>query len=354
MIDTEESLADCCSRLRKAEWLAVDTEADSLHAYPEKLCLLQISFEGADELIDPLARIELRPLWEVMQKHELIFHAADYDLRLLRKNHNFVPQQIFDTMLAARLLGEKEFGLTNLVKNFLGVTLEKGSQKADWARRPLTEKMEAYARNDTHYLKPLSDILRAQLEAKGRLGWHREWCARWIRESGRVSSAKPDPWRIKGSQKLGRLALTVLREIWQWRENEALAANRPPFFVLNHETMIHLAAAAGTGRPWKELVPRHFKSRRLQTLEDTVENGLHISAENQSGVLEFRPPPRQTEAEKQRYLKLTDRRDRVAEQLQMDPTLIGSRATLVELAEDWERHAPELMEWQRELLTKNL
>src|SRR5690606_18409045 len=124
VIDTNEKLGDFLPQLRGADWLAVDTEADSLHAYPEKLCLLQISFTGNDILVDPLSKMDLAPLWSELLNHELIFHAADYDLRLLRKNHNFVPSKIFDTMLAARLLGEKEFSLTNLVKNFLGVQLE--------------------------------------------------------------------------------------------------------------------------------------------------------------------------------------------------------------------------------------
>src|ERR1043166_8261400 len=119
-------------------WIALDTEADSLHAYPEKLCLLQISHEKGDELIDPLARMNLARLWPALAPHQLILHGADYDLRLLRKTHQFVPQSIFDNMIASRLLGDREFGLTNLVSKYLGITLEKGSQKADWARRPLT------------------------------------------------------------------------------------------------------------------------------------------------------------------------------------------------------------------------
>ena len=111
-----------------------------------------------------------------------MLHGADYDLRLLRKSWDFVPDKIFDTMLASRLLGCREFGLTSLVSKYLGVALEKGPQKANWARRPLTPRMEAYACNDTRYLKPLADLLLAELEAKGRLGWLRESCARLIED----------------------------------------------------------------------------------------------------------------------------------------------------------------------------
>ncbi len=157
MIDNDVKLADLLPKLRAAQWLALDTEADSLHAYPEKVCLIQISTADGDVLVDPLAPIKLDSLFEVFNGRELIFHAADYDLRLLEKHHQFRPSAIFDTMLAARLLGERQFGLSALAEKFLGVRLDKGAQKADWAQRPLTEKMEIYARNDTRHLKPLAD-----------------------------------------------------------------------------------------------------------------------------------------------------------------------------------------------------
>ena len=170
VIDSDGKLTEFLPALRAADWLALDTEADSLHAYPEKLCLIQLSTTQGDRLIDPLARVDLQPLWLELKKHQLILHGADYDLRLLRKNHGFVPNRIFDTMLASRLLGEREFGLGNLVKKYLGVVLEKGSQKADWSKRPLTPRMEDYARHDTRHLKALSDILRAQLRAEAAPG----------------------------------------------------------------------------------------------------------------------------------------------------------------------------------------
>src|SRR5581483_2017861 len=173
--------------IRAADWVALDTEADSLHAYPEKLCLLQFSLAAGDFLLDPLAGLTLGPLWEELHRHQLLMHGADYDLRLLRKNHAFIPTRILDTMLASRLLGEREFGLVHLVKKYLDVTLEKGSQKADWARRPLTPRMEAYARNDTHFLKPLADILEARLRERGRLAWLQESCRRLIAECARPS-----------------------------------------------------------------------------------------------------------------------------------------------------------------------
>ena len=138
VIDSEQKLAAFLPVLRAAPWVAVDTEADSLHAYPEKVCLIQISTVSVDRLVDPLARLNLDPLLDALAGHQLIMHGADYDLRLLRKHHEFVPSAIFDTMLGARLLGLRQFGLGHLVEKFLGVKLEKGPQKANWALRPLT------------------------------------------------------------------------------------------------------------------------------------------------------------------------------------------------------------------------
>ena len=303
-------------------------------------------------LIDPLSGINLDPLLDALSGHELIMHGADYDLRLLEKHHEFTPSAIFDTMLAARLIGERQFGYSTLVEKFLGVKLEKGPQKANWALRPLTERMEKYARNDTHYLKPLVDRLRAGLEEKGRLAWHQESCARLIEACTQLEPVDTDSvWRIKGSHLLGRPGLAILREIWQWRETEAVAANRPPFFVMSHETLVDVAAAAATKRPIDTLLPRNISERRRNGLAKAIEEGLGVSSEKCPKILQ-RTNHRPTDAERKRYLELQKRRDAQAHQLGIDPTLIASRGTLSDLARNWEKYSGELMNWQLELLTK--
>jgi ribonuclease D len=350
VIDTDEKLAALLPKLRTARWLALDTEADSLHAYPEKVCLIQISIADGDELVDPLAQINLDPLFDAFNAHELIFHAADYDLRLLEKHHQFTPSAIFDTMLAARLLGERQFGLSSLVEIFLGVKLDKGSQKADWAQRPLTERMEIYARNDTLYLKPLAGKLKSALEAKGRLGWHQESCARLIVECSQPPVADADSvWRIKGSHALSRPALAVLRELWQWREHEAVAANRPPFFILSHEKITDIAVAAAAHHPVENLLPLRTSPRRRESLMDAIKVGLAVPYHQQPEIIrhKFHRP---TEAEFRRFRELQKHRDAHAHKLGIDSSLIASKATLGVLSRDWELHAPKLMNWQRELL----
>ena len=141
VIDRDELLSSFVRDLDRAEWVAMDTEADSLHAYPEKLCLMQLSIPGNDVLVDPLAGMDLGEIFSILENKTLIMHGADYDVRLLKMGHDFVPENIFDTMLAARLLGRRQFGLSHLTKEILGVELEKTSQKANWAKRPLTDEM---------------------------------------------------------------------------------------------------------------------------------------------------------------------------------------------------------------------
>ncbi len=336
--------------LLAATWVAVDTEADSLHAYPEKVCLIQISTSAGDRLIDPLAGFSIDAALDALTGHELIMHGADYDLRLLRKHHEFVPKAIFDTMLAARLLGIRKFGLGDLVAHYLGARLEKGPQKANWALRPLTERMERYARNDTFYLKPLADRLKADLTSKGRLGWHQECCERLIAETSQCRVIEHDQvWRIKGSSRLSRPALAVLREVWKWREQEATQANRPPFFVLSHDTLHALAVAAPTNPVIDPLLPKHISERRREGIKRAVERGLAIPAEQQPAILRS-VGRRPSEAERRRYHDLQHRRDRRALELDIDPTLVASRAVLSDLAHDWDKHAKDLMAWQLELL----
>jgi ribonuclease D len=334
--------------LRAAPWVALDTEADSLHAYPEKLCLIQVSIPGVDELIDPLAGLDLSPLFAELQRHELIIHAADYDLRLLRRRAEFVPTAVFDTMLAARLVGLTEFGLNRLVAKYCGVTLEKGAQTANWARRPLPERLTNYARNDTRYLQPLAQRLREELQQKGRLDWHRQSCARLIEECQQLRPADPNlVWRMGGCERLSRLGLAVLRALWHWRELEAVQHNKPPYFVLSHELLLTLAAAAAAARPVEPLLPPHWSARRRTGLLEALAAGLSTPVAAQPEPIRHRSR-RFTMLQHRRFNDLQQRRDQRAHELGLDPTFIASRATLMALARDGA--GEDLMPWQRELL----
>jgi ribonuclease D len=210
--------------------------------------------------------------------------------------------------------------------------------------------METYARNDTRHLKPLSDNLRAELTRKGRLAWHEESCARLISDCSQPAFTDENiVWRIKGSSKLSRPALAILRELWSWREKEALAANRPPFFILAHETMVQIAATAALGQPTESLIPPRLSPRRREALLKAVQEGLNVPPAKHPELIRqkfIRP----SEAEFRRFSEISDRRDRKAKELAIDPTIIASRSTMGDLARDWDKYAPDLMKWQLVLL----
>ena len=351
MISTTAELRELASKVSESDWVALDTEADSLHAYPEKLCLLQVGIPGEEFLVDPLADLHLEPLWEALDGHCIIFHAADYDLRLLFRGHHFKPGRIFDTMLAARIVGEARFGLNDVLNTHLGITLEKGSQKANWGRRPLTSAMIDYALNDVRHLFPLQQSLQRRLEALGRVEWHQQTCERLIRDCCQPERIDDDAvWRTKGHDKLDPLGLAVLRELWHWREKDALRTGRPPFFILKHEQLAELAAAASETRSARGLnLPHFLTSKRRAGLLEAIQRGLEIAEDRLPRPIRVHSR-RMTRAELDVSDRLAKIRDLNARELGIDPTLIASKATLFALG----RNDPEawsgLMPWQRALL----
>lgn len=350
MIRNQEELAALLPLLEGNKQIAVDTEADSLHAYPEKLCLVQLSVPGKDVLVDPLAGYDLMPLLAALKSKELFLHGADYDLRLLYRTFRFVPKTVFDTMWAARLLGYTEFGLVHLVQHHLGVVLEKGPQKMNWGLRPLTERMSTYALNDTRFLRPLADLLHDRLREKGRLDWQREVCDRVIRECTTVSSPDPDSlWRIKGSDRLEPASLAVLRELWHWREEEARATNKPPFFILSHEKLLAIAVAATRQKTVQALLPHHLPAKRAVRLSAAITKGLRVAP---SRYPQHRKASgrRLSGTEQAEFDRLKQVRDAQALALGMDPTVIASKSDLIALAKDPGDEEGRLMKWQRRLL----
>ncbi len=350
MIQSGSELRDLAGRVNDAPWAAIDTEADSLHSYPEKLCLLQIAIPGEVVLVDPLADIHLEPLWEAFDRHELILHAADYDLHLLFNCHHFKPASIFDTMWAARLLGESKFGLNDVLTEFLGITLEKGSQKADWGKRPLTPRMIEYALNDVRYLNELTAILRAKLSEMGRLEWHKQTCARLIEDCAVASVVDSNTvWRVKGHDRLDPVGLSVLREVWLWRERDALRTNRPPFFILKHESLSAIAAQASEGGIRAVKLPPYLTPRRRDGVLEAVRKGLDVPESERPTAIRVRTR-RMTRRELDTADDLKLRRDAHAAHLNIDPTIIASRSTLFSLARQGSGEWDRLLPWQRTLL----
>ena len=358
MIASVSQLAELLPEIESVDRVAIDTEADSLHCYREKLCLLQVSLSanrtdssggepGRDYIVDPLADVDLAPLCAALERKEIVLHGADFDLRLLRRGLNFTAQRIFDTMLAARLLGIREFSLAALVKRYFGVELGKGSQKANWARRPLSARMLEYAMNDTHYLLPLVERLESQLKQFDRMDWLRQSCQRAV-EQAAVERArdKDDLWRIRGSGLLRGRAAAVLRALWQWREKEAEAADRPPFHILQNHELLNAAVSFAS-----EKLPdyRHFSSRRRQAFREAAQNALQLS-EGEWPVSLRRFGTRPSAGMMARTEELRRQRDRGARELDLEPSFIASRSTLEAIAADETCATTLLVPWQRELI----
>ncbi|MGA7992433.1 MAG: hypothetical protein WCC53_13425 [Thermoanaerobaculia bacterium] len=344
--------------------VALDTEADSFHHYFEKVCLVQVGLGGHAFLTDPLAGLDLAPLLARLAARPLLMHGADYDLRLLFRGYGFRAASLFDTMIAAQLVGEKEIGLAALLVARVGVTLDKAHQRADWSERPLSPSMSAYAAADVVHLPLLVESLTKDLEAKGRLAWHAEECARLaatVFPAERALDPEND-WRIKGSNVLSDQERAFLRAFWEAREGRARALDRPPFRVLTNERLLAAAPLAARGeRDLAKLFPssRPHPDSFARALRSALETAAaHAPADwprPRRGAPSDVDPAIEREVE---ALKKT--RDARAQALGLDPGFLGSRASLTAVARVKRTHGavtPALLvdeaglsRWRAELL----
>lgn len=243
IVATPRALQDMVARLTREPLLAVDLEADSLHHYQEKVCLIQISTPGESVLIDPLALPELSLLAPVLADPSVrkIFHGADYDIRSLHRDFAIEVHNLFDTMVACQFLGEKEVGLAAVLLKRFGVELDKRYQKADWSHRPLSADMIEYAVRDTSLLIELYGQLADELRAKGRLTWVEEESQ--LLTGVRAGSREADTLlqRFKGAARMEPRTLAVLEELLRFRDGLAREHDLPPFKILGNDTLRQLA-----------------------------------------------------------------------------------------------------------------
>ena len=263
-------------RIGTAQRVALDTEADSLHNYFEKVCLVQLSLGGEHYLVDPLCGLDLNGLLKTLADKPLILHGGDYDLRMMRASMGFRPRrEVFDTMIVAQLLGFEQIGLAALIERYFDITIGKAGQKSDWSRRPLSENQLRYAVNDTRFLEPLADRMLGELSARGRVDWQRESCRAMVESSGRDHARdREEAWRIKGAGRLTRRQLAYLRELWRWRDQHARSANLPAFRVLGNQEILGLVrwAESHPGVPLHQgpKLPRNIVGAQLTTLEEAI------------------------------------------------------------------------------------
>lgn len=345
IITTLERLAEVSALLSQQSEIAVDLEMDSLHHYREKVCLMQISTRNQSWLIDPLALPSLDPLAGPLADPGIVIvmHGADYDIRSLHRDFGLVVINLFDTMIAARLLGIGEFGLAALLKARFGIELDKKYQKADWSKRPLSSEMCAYAAADTSDLLPLYDQFRTELLAVGRL--------EWLREEGELVcqarvSEKDGPLFIycKGAGKLRGHSLAILEELLQMRDQQSEQLDRPPFKVLS--TDILLEVAENRIRTLHELSQlRGMTPGQLQRHGAAILSAVEKGLETPEHLLPCFPRGTKkevTEVVKERLRKLKAWREQYSRKLGLDPGVLAPNWLLEAVADSRNASAEEL------------
>ena len=332
---------------RQSGAVGFDLEADSLYRYAERICLIQVCFEDEVHLIDPIGEESMTPLVEWLKTAEIWMHGADYDMSLMLKEWGFVPPVMYDTQIAAQLLGHERFGYASLVEQYFDITLSKSSQKADWGKRPLSAKMQEYACNDVRYLLPLANQVRQRLSDLGREHWFLESCEAARQRVIDREAEEKELWRINGSGKLRPRGLVFLRHLWEWRDQEASAWNKPSFMVANNKQLISWADSLAQSYPLD--LPPKFRPDRKRRLEEAIDRAKEVPED------QWPQRPKRERREKddhfdRKVAELVKKRNSVASELGIDPSVIAPRAAL-------ERHVAEdgqsegvFLNWQQEVL----
>lgn len=326
---------------------AIDTEADSLHRYRESLCLIQFAAVGDPVLIDPLAIHDLSPLWSYLSRATVWMHGADYDMTMFKRESGHLPPVVYDTQIGARLLGVRRFGLGDLVQLYFGIELSKSSQKADWGKRPLSDKMVEYALNDVRFLLEMGEIITGRLRELGRYDWFVESCEAARLKVLQRDESKDESWRISGSGKLDRFGLACLRALWHWRDAEAEAWDKPSFMVATNRQLIEWTAELSTGKNIR--LPRHYRSDRIKRFRSAVAALEGIPADGWPQRLS-KPRRKRDRDFDQRVDEMLRKRETVAAELDIDGSLIATRSAIESVAANEASPRDIFLSWQLALM----
>jgi ribonuclease D len=357
LLDRPGSLAPLLAALNRVDEVFLDTEADNMFHYKVRLCLLQFYVDGEVYLVDALAPdLDLTPLWDRLAQVHLVMHGSDFDLRLLHDRCGFRAKSIFDTMLAAQLLGRQRIGLAALLEEHFGITADKSGQKANWSRRPIVPKLLDYAALDVWHLPGLRDILTSGLAALDRLEWLDQQCRAQIQAGteGFAPTTEHD-WRIGRSERLRGLGQPVLHAVWHWRETTAEQIDTPPFKVCNNDLLLDIAYAAEDGQTAEAILTQVNLGKRHDRLMPSLTAALRRGFETDPSTLPRRPgrdAGRRSlnQSELARLDRIKEDRDRIATQLSIEATLIANRAQLSHLAQAPSDLDDVLLPWQASLL----
>jgi ribonuclease D len=357
LLDQPGSLTPLLRALERVDEVALDTEADNMYHYKTRVCLLQFLVDGEVYLVDVLAPgLKLEPLWKILASKHLVMHGSDFDLRLLHDLCEFSPASLFDTMLAAQLLGLQRIGLASLLDQHFGVQLDKEGQKANWSKRPLTPKLLTYASLDVWHLPALRDILTRELKRLGRLAWLEQQCRAQIQSGGLgFAPATENDWRIGRSERLRGPGLSVLHAVWHWRESQAQRLDTPPFKVCGNALLLKIAEAAEAGESESTILNSVHLGKRHDRIFPSLAAAVRAGLARDPRSLPRRPgrDPNHvalTQAEIELQERIRADRDRLAKKLEIDPTLIANRSQLAQIARAPDKIGEILLPWQADLL----
>ena len=360
IVTTSGQVSDLAGILFQERCIAIDTESNSRHRYPERVCLVQVATNSKVYLIDTLAVHAIQAIGEVLADETVVkvIQGAEYDIRCLDREWGFRVRNLFDTSIAARFVGMKQTGLPVLTEAFLGMHVPKDAriQKSDWSHRPLSQEALNYAATDVWYLLRIQKVLETRLRTLERFPWVAEECGRLEA----IRYVAPDPetafLSLKGSRRLGGQQKAILKRLFILREAEARRRNRPPYYVLPHETLVQLASNPAADLAQLPSLRKQIDSRFGRLLREALHTGL-ADPPISNPIRHSIAPATQVEIDRLQILKKW--RVNLGMQLSIDPALVWPMASLERLGKaphtlGAELQSPEVRQWQCEQFATSL
>ena len=347
-------------------WIGLDIEGNGFFRYPERVCLIQISIGSVPYLIDPLDVEDMEPLGKVLMDSNIvkIVHSGDYDIRSLNRDYGFKFRNVFDTSIAAGFLGSKRLGLDAILKEYVDVevTKDKKLQRSDWTNRPLSKEALAYAADDVRYLGEAREVMKGRLIEKERISWAEEECERLSRIEFERKDEETAFLNVKGSRDLDGIGLAILKRIFDFREDEAIGKDRPPFKIVGDSVLVSIAAEPDSdysrikGIGWWE---RPSTLKRLKSLVQEARSDGPLKRPSTGQARGLRLSHKEREQANNRLKGLKEWRKMIGEKLEIDPSLLWPTSSLSRLSRfpnklSDERLEPEVRNWQFDEFGENI
>jgi len=360
LVDDSQSMELMAKQVSNESIIALDLEANGMHRYPERVCLIQLAIPNNIYIIDPLANIDMSPICDVIENShiEKIMHAVSYDVRCLKREWGIKINSLFDPAIAVSLLGIKKTGLASVIEEILGIKIDKSKklQKSDWTIRPLSSESLIYAANDVAHLINLRLELTQRLKAIGRYDWAQEEFQRQVTATFKSTNPEIDFFAVKGSGKVDRSKISVLRSLSKLRIKHAVFHDKPLYRIFSDKTLIELSNAD----PSVALNCEGLGAFAFAPLKNELLNAIHRGLQSPSFYVPSKNrPPIMQPAQKKRLDLLKSWRINTGAKLNIDPSLVWPTSSLERMAMNVnliknEINSSEVRRWQVKSFLKNL